>query len=272
MDSSAENSKETSKRASLSSLPLPASQANASKYAAYLKAMVSKDHSDIPMILCCLVSGLCDSSSYNAWSCFVSMQTGNTIFLALGAANLPVGHPYGWAKSLISIVAFNLGCKLFATVFKTLDRRHLSLSFAFQATCIFIAAILVQTNVVPPARVDSAGHIADVNFLELIPLIFLAFQSGGQIVTSRLLGLNEIPTTVLTSVYCDLVSDPNILKKDNVKRDRRAGSVVFLLVGGLAGGWISRTAGLSVVFWIAGGIKAVLAVAWLFWKENETLA
>ncbi|KAH9217507.1 hypothetical protein DL95DRAFT_295180 [Leptodontidium sp. 2 PMI_412] len=233
--------------------------------------MVSKDRSDIPMILCCLVSGLCDSSSYNAWSCFVSMQTGNTIFLALGAANLPVGHPYGWAKSLISIVAFNLGCKFFATVFKKLDRLHLSLSFAFQATCILIAAILVQTNVVPPAHTDSAGHIADVNFLELVPLIFLAFQSGGQIVTSRLLGLNEIPTTVLTSVYCDLVSDPNILKKSNVKRDRRAGSVVFLLVGGLAGGWISRTAGLSVVFWIAGGIKAVLSVAWMFWKEDGPL-
>lgn len=87
--------------------------------------------------------------------------------------------------------------------------------------------------------------------------------------TSRLLGLNEIPTTVLTSVYCDLVSDPKVLERGNVKRDRRAASVVFLLVGGLAGGWISRTVGLSVVFWIAGGIKAALAVAWMLWREID---
>jgi hypothetical protein len=37
---------------------------------------ISLSHADIPIIACCLVSGLCDSSAYNAWSCFVSMQTG----------------------------------------------------------------------------------------------------------------------------------------------------------------------------------------------------
>lgn len=42
----------------------------------YAKTEISLDHADIPVIACCLVSGLCDSSSYNAWSCFVSMQTG----------------------------------------------------------------------------------------------------------------------------------------------------------------------------------------------------
>ena len=33
-------------------------------------------HADLPMIACALVSGICDSSAYNAWTCFVSMQTG----------------------------------------------------------------------------------------------------------------------------------------------------------------------------------------------------
>jgi hypothetical protein len=39
---------------------------------------ISLSHADIPIIACCLVSGLCDSSAYNAWSCFVSMQTGSS--------------------------------------------------------------------------------------------------------------------------------------------------------------------------------------------------
>lgn len=45
----------------------------------HLKTEISLEHADIPIIVCCLVSGLCDSSAYNAWSCFVSMQTGKPV-------------------------------------------------------------------------------------------------------------------------------------------------------------------------------------------------
>jgi len=86
-------------------------------------------------------------------------------------------------------------------------------------------------------------------------------------VTSRLLGFNEVPTTVLTSVYCDLASDPAILKRDNVKRNRRVAAVLAILIGGIAGGWISRSrAGMSVSLWIAAAIKMVIAVAWSAWR------
>jgi hypothetical protein len=109
----------------------------------------------------------------------------------------------------------------------------------------------------------------EVNLLELLPLAFLAFQSGGQIVTSRLLGFNEVPTTVLTSVYCDIASDPKILAKDNVKRNRRAAAVVAILLGGISGGWISRSpAGISVSLWTAAAIKLSIAIGWSLWKPK----
>jgi len=127
----------------------------------------------------------------------------------------------------------------------------------------------VQGHVVPSPQgvvVESGG---DVDFMELVPLGFLAFQSGGQIVTSRLLGFNEVPTTVLTSVYCDLASDPKFFAKENVKRNRRAAAVLSILIGGIAGGWISRSsAGLSVNFWIAAAIKMVIALSWSAWKPK----
>jgi hypothetical protein len=86
-------------------------------------------------------------------------------------------------------------------------------------------------------------------------------------VTSRLLGFNEVPTTVLTSVYCDLVSDPKILALENVKRNRRAAAVLAILIGGIAGGWISRSqAGMSVSLWVAAAIKFGIAVSWSLWK------
>lgn len=240
----------------------------------HLKTEISLDYADIPIIACCLVSGLCDSSAYNAWTCFVSMQTGNTIFLALGASNQPSDHPYGWVKSLTSIFCFLMGCLFFANtrLINPKARGTLSISFLLQSICIIIAAVLVQSHVVPEPQGVSllAG---DINFFELIPLGFLAFQSGGQIVTSRLLGFNEVPTTVLTSVYCDLASDPKLLKKDNVKRNRRLGAVLMILVGGIAGGWISRSkAGMSVSLWIAAAIKFGIACSWSMWKPIKPIA
>jgi len=238
----------------------------------YLRTDISLDHADVPVIACCFVSGLCDSSAYNAWTCFVSMQTGNTIFLALGASGQPVTHPYGWLKSLISIIFFLLGCVFFAST-RHIDphrRATLSGSFFIQGLCIFIAAALVQAGVVP----EPIGTMTDdgIRFIELIPLAFLAFQSGGQIVTSRLLGFNEVPTTVLTSVYCDLVSDAKIFAKNNVKRNRRAAAVITLLVGGICGGWLSRSnAGMSTALWLAGGVKIIIAISWSFWKGKSNL-
>jgi len=256
---------------------------------------ISLEHADIPIIACCLVSGLCDSSAYNAWSCFVSMQTGtspifssnlpsplfsnvtiagNTIFLALGASGQPASHPDGWLKSIVSIACFLLGCFTFANtrLIYPKARGTLATSFLLQSICIIIAASLVQSHVVPEPHGLVTENTLDVNFLELLPLGFLAFQSGGQIVTSRLLGFNEVPTTVLTSVYCDLASDPKILDRDNVKRNRRAAAVLAILIGGISGGWISRSkAGMSVSLWIAAAIKLGIAVSWSLWKPKTAM-
>jgi hypothetical protein len=146
------------------------------------------------------------------------------------------------------------------------------MSFLLQSSCIFVAALLVQLDVVrqPNGRVVEDG--SKVEFMELLPLALLAFQSGGQIVTSRLLGFNEIPTTVLTSVYCDLASDPKLLApfKQNIKRNRRAASVVTFLLGGIAGGWLSLSdAGMSTALWIGAFVKLSIAIGWALWKGNE---
>ena len=45
---------------------------------AHLNEDVSTSHADILMLTCCLVSGLVDSTIYNAYGTFVSMQTGTS--------------------------------------------------------------------------------------------------------------------------------------------------------------------------------------------------
>jgi len=58
-----------------------------------LKADISKGHTDIPIIACSFASGLCDSSAFNAYRTFVSMQTGEKLFIS---QSLPE-HTYQFA-------------------------------------------------------------------------------------------------------------------------------------------------------------------------------
>ena len=242
-------------------------------------------YSDIPVLACCAVSGLCDSVAFNATGTFTSMQTGNTVFLALGAAGLPANNPHLWLRAIVSIGCFWAGCLIFSRVFSFRPKHKLTLtmSFALQAICILISAALAQSQTVPSFGLSNlsttldetqkaARDVLEDDAKSLAPLALLAFQFGGQIVASRVLGFNEVPTTVLTSLYCDMLSDPLLMAgvHDNPKRNRRAIAMVLLLGGAIVGGWVQRTsAGMAAVLWIAGGIKAVLALAWLIWKSKD---
>ncbi|ROT41069.1 hypothetical protein SODALDRAFT_322278 [Sodiomyces alkalinus F11] len=241
-------------------------------------------HTDLPLFACSFTSGLCDSMTVNAAGTFVSMQTGNTIFLALGSAGLPDDDDddaFLWLRSLTSIASFALGCFVFGQARRLRARRKatLALSFLVQAAAIFLAAALAHAGVVADlARTSVPGFGAPDDFrprggqIVLLPVAILAWQFGGQIVTSRVLGYGEVPTCVLTSVYCDLFSDPNIVApvSRNVKRNRRVGAICTLLVGGIAGGWLQRSpAGMTGVLWIAGSIKVAIACAWALWPSEK---
>jgi uncharacterized membrane protein YoaK (UPF0700 family) len=242
-------------------------------------------HTDLPVLATCIVSGLCDSVAFNAIGVFVSMQTGNTIFLALGAASLPSNQPNLWYRAFVSIAAFWAGCYFFGQSrrFRPQSKLTLSLSFLVQAIFIFIAASLAQSGAVPsfglsrlPTTLnDQQGALREElenMAVSLVPLAMLAFQFGGQIVTSRVLGVNEVPTNVLTSLYCDLLSDPGLFAPlgKNLKRNRRVASICLLVGGGVAGGWLQRSrAGMSAALWIAGGVKVVISALWLSWRSRE---
>ncbi|KAK1573363.1 uncharacterized protein LY79DRAFT_525904 [Colletotrichum navitas] len=247
----------------------------------WLRDDVNIRYTDIPVLACCLVSGLCDSVAVNAAGVFVSMQTGNTIFMALGASRLPAGEPLLWLKSLSSIAAFWLGCFFFSKSRHIHPKRRstLVLSFLLQASLIFLAAAFSQTRLIAgfgATSVQGSDSIQEFKTSEdplvMVPLALLAFQFGGQIVTSRILGYNEVPTNVLTSVYCDLLSDPKLFAplKENPKRNRRVLAVILLILGGIIGGWLQRSqAGMPGALWISGSVKFIIAVAWMAWAGNE---
>jgi len=199
---------------------------------------------------------------------------GNTVILGLSTAGLPA-NPHAWLTTLISIAAFLLGAfvcfrtsKLLTPEGPTRSRLWTSVLFLTQALLLLLSAALATPPTLIPqnpratwrATPDPEDVIGNIRIVSLIPP--LAFQSGVQIATSRLLGFNELPVNVLTSTYCDLMGDFKLFATNNVRRDRRAASVGLLLLGAIVSGWMLRSGGgLMGVLWLGGGLKVVVAVA-----------
>ncbi|KAK2757884.1 hypothetical protein FQN54_004290 [Arachnomyces sp. PD_36] len=235
-----------------------------------MTADVNPKYADLLLFSCCLCSGLADSTIYNAYNTFVSMQTGNTIFVGLGASNQNP-RPYGWARSLTSIGSFIIGSFFFARLNSALGpkrRGTLIFSFLLQSIMLIITASLVQSGVI--AGITFQPQVSETQWTQEAPIVLLSFQSAGQIVASRALGYNEIPTVVITSLLCDLMSDPKLFLAKNIKRDRRVIAFTLTLVGAIAGGWITKGTGdIYACLWLVAGIKLVVAGAWVFWEDDD---
>ncbi|KAK2604088.1 hypothetical protein N8I77_007046 [Diaporthe amygdali] len=230
---------------------------------------------NIPLLACCFITGLLDTTMFQAYGTFVSMQTGNTIFLALGASDQNI-KPYDWARSLCSIGCFAIGAVFFSRMHKYLvpqptQRGVLSLGFFIQAACVCIAAALAEAGAVNQRQEESQR----TDWREMAPIVLLSFQAAGQIVASRVLGVNEIPTVVITSLMCDLMSDPKLLTMPvltgNRKRNNRIGGFVLTLVGSIIGGWMLKaTKQVQPVLWLVFAIKFVISIGWIVWKGQDT--
>lgn len=149
------------------------------------------------------------------------------------------------------------------------QRLTLASSFALQSMFIMISAAVIESGLVD-GRINQISR--DVDWRTEAPIAMLSFQAAGQMVGSRALALSEIPTVVLTSVLCDFASDPELVSPlgRNVKRNRRAGAFFGILIGAIAGGWITRgSAQVQLALWVAFAIKMVISILWVFWPEKE---
>ncbi|GLA33286.1 hypothetical protein AnigIFM63309_000109 [Aspergillus niger] len=236
--------------------------------ARHFQAEIDTRYADIVLVVCGFVSGLVDGLSFNAWGSFSSMQTGNTLFIALGASSQPRYPAYLWAKSLIALCTFITSNVIFIQVARRLSPRRRStliLSFATQTICLLAAAILVEAKVVSPKPEDPR---APIQWMQILPITLLAFQAGGQICASRILAYDEIPTVVLTTLLCDLLVDPDLLAKKNAKRNRRIGAFLALFLGAMTAGGLSKVATMASSLWFAFGLKFTITLSWIVWRAE----
>lgn len=172
-----------------------------------------------------------------------------------------------WIRSGISIAFFCLGSLFFSLYHRKLSPRKrwvLVSSHIIQLLLIISAACMVTFG--PPTSKETP-----FNFFIGAPIALIAFQAAGQAVTSRVLQFNGLTSVVLTSIYCDLFSDPSLLAgfQANPERNRRGAAPLLLLFGAILGGlWAHSSIGLAGALWTAVVLKALVVGAWMLWAAD----
>lgn len=189
---------------------------------------------------------------------------GNTVYIGLGLAAPTESNR--WIKSGTSLLSFCIGSFFFSRFhrfFSPKRRATLLASFTAQALLCVAAAAIVTWG---PGGYGPNDIAWDV----LVPIALVAFQACGQAVTSRALKFNALTSVVLTSIYCDLFSDAELFRVDNVERNRRLGAPIMLLLGALAGGMFAHSEwGIAGALWTAAALKAGIVLVWVFWPGED---
>ncbi|KAL8707391.1 MAG: hypothetical protein Q9220_007583 [cf. Caloplaca sp. 1 TL-2023] len=239
----------------------------ANRWRRHFGTKIENHNSDHILLLCWFTTGLLDSTIFNAYRTFVSMQT--------GASNYnTTTRPYGWAKSLTSLICFITGAYFFSrfgAYFQPSRRSTLALSFLIQAAVILLCAILVEASVIE-GRLEYIGD--DIDWIHIIPIMLLSFQAPGQVWLSRDLKFNEVSTVVVSTMLYDFGADPKLFARlgENRVRNRRIGGFCCLLVGAVMGGWVTKQSGhIGIPMWVAGAIKLGITVAWAVWPAEESV-
>ena len=216
---------------------------------------------EILLTLTTIQTGMLDASIYSSVGrVFVANVTGNIVLLGLAVANVEVDVDV--LPIVVSLVAFFFG-GFFAGIMERWTEQkeghHSRIFFAsmtlLDAILDFVCAILIFKNVVP---------IAPSGSIRLVIFALLAMGQGALLVLTKRAGLPEFSNAVVTNNYIDLSTDKNLfhLCGDVRARNRRAISLVSLLIGSLVGAFIYKYLGLGVALVISGGLSVVTAVGW----------
>ena len=212
-----------------------------------------------------------------------NVQTGNTIFAALGVSDLPkIAPKLAWTKSVCAILCYLLGAALTGKFHRACGERKrwvLAVSFTVQALFILISAVLVRRGTSsgsPTVDQRSFTLPADLGFpwTDFIPIGLLSSQAAAKVITSRAVECSALPCVVLTTLYGDLISDPSLLSAGlfaNTQRNRRASGAASYFLGAVAGGATARTStlGFSGGLGVAALVQVLMAGAWMLWRADD---
>ena len=222
-------------------------------------------------------------------------------------------HSRQWTKSLTAIGVACLGCAFFNFLHRypklnedpsSRKRWVLILSWVIQCTLITIAAILTHYGAVSnqPAIGGqySSGSLAvttvkgdqdpdHYNYVDLVAIALLAFQSGGPVCLSRILRMPEFPTIAVSSVYHTWTAGlfgmrqrwresiswkTFLLDTDDGAENKqlhRTGAICALFLGAVVTGQMYKTGyGVTTSLFVAVAMKGTMTMFWVFWPSAHS--
>lgn len=232
---------------------------------AFLTEDIDTTNADFLLLFVTLGVGCIDAFSFTDLKVFAANMTGNTVFLALAAAQVDDSF-LSAPRSIVALVSFWVGAFCSGQVghlVGTKQRWWVCFTFFWQGMLVLAASIVLWTGGVTGTDVE----VLDLKVLSIVCL--LSFSYGAQATTARGLGVAEIPTVVVTSAMVDLFGDKNLFKLHNRPRNRRAGFIFALFLGGFIGGWIYNKVNAPLTIAIAAVIKFLCALAVLLIPSAE---
>ncbi|KAJ6157362.1 DUF1275 domain protein [Penicillium chermesinum] len=206
------------------------------------------------LLVLTFATGIQDAAAWPDYACFASNQTGNTLFLFIGAAGL-TKHSYSIPNIASSLLMFVLGALVLGQMGNWIGVRKrlwLLISNVVQTVLIYLA--LAVQNMGPVKR-DGRSAIVVVGLM--------AFSSGGQVAMARSLKITEITTAAATAAIIDVCVDPQLAKLRNRLRNRRVLFLIMLAAGCCVGVFVQKKVGSRIPMLLCGGLKAVVCFAFL---------
>lgn len=228
------------------------------------------------------------------------------MFAALGLGGLPYNaHPQQYVKSFVAIGSFCIGTVFFNILHRSptgfhnqpSSRRRIIFicSFMVQTLLIVVAAALATSGVISNqpfiigqfssgSQTTEEINTAHQNYLDLLPIVVLAFEAAGQVCLSRVLSLIELPTIVLSTLYhdwtADLLSTRQIWRQSsNVKefifiqgrrQNKRLASILALFLGAFLGGEMFKSRiGMAGGLWLTAALKGCIVLAFALWPKQK---
>ncbi|KAF2209719.1 hypothetical protein CERZMDRAFT_46710 [Cercospora zeae-maydis SCOH1-5] len=237
--------------------PPPRRLPNAGAWQTYFMQEVANDkYLEAQLLAMTIVTGALDVMTFTSYRVFASKQTGNTLFLALHAMELPALDP-GVEKNVgVSMGVFIGGAVFFGHLGHISRQRRriwLLISNSFQAA-LFLAAAAMRYWVSRKQTGPGAMGI----------LAMLSFAQSGQIANALNVGMPELNTTMITGALIQLCTDPDIFKLHNLKRNRRIAFFCSMLLGCFIGAGLLKAASPSAVLVLVASMKGALVSSFLF--------
>ena len=208
-------------------------------------------HGPLPVLLlgATLLTGVVDAVSYIAMGhVFVANMTGNVVLLGFALAGAP---GLSVLASLVALVAFLAGAALGGLLVRRIRHRGALLRTATAVeAALLLLALLAALGAPEPVGGVRRGLV----------VVAIALAMGIQSAAARRIAVPDLPSTVLTLTLTALAADAAGAGGWRAAAPRRAGAVVAMFAGALAGGLLtvhaSPAAGLALALATAVAIAA----------------